>query len=61
MVDFFALTEHDIPRHKVVIMTKCFFVVSERPELLAGAYGESMAKARDYVNLSGRTSLSRCN
>ncbi|KAI1261163.1 aldo-keto reductase [Xylariaceae sp. FL1019] len=46
-----ALKEFNIPREKVVIMTKCFLVVSEEPG--AHVYGPIGNKSKDYVNNGG--------
>ncbi|KAI0145364.1 aldo-keto reductase [Xylariaceae sp. FL1272] len=46
-----ALKEFNIPREKVVIMTKCFLVVSE--EIGAHVMGPIGSQSKDYVNKGG--------
>ncbi|KAL8408227.1 hypothetical protein RB594_006863 [Gaeumannomyces avenae] len=48
-----ALKKYNIPRHKVVIMTKCFFAVGEDPELRAYLVRDPVAKSKDYQNQHG--------
>ncbi len=48
-----AIKEYDIPREKVVILTKCFGPVSDDPGLLAIMHRDSIAKSKDYVNQWG--------
>ncbi|KAK1754272.1 NADP-dependent oxidoreductase domain-containing protein [Echria macrotheca] len=48
-----ALKKYDIPRHKVVIMTKCYFGVGETPEVRAVFYPTQFAASKDYVNNFG--------
>ena len=45
-----AIKQYNIPRHKLVILTKCFFYVGEEP----GCPDDpSMAESKDYVNSGG--------
>ncbi len=45
-----AIKKYDIPRHKLVILTKCFFTTGEEP----WTHGEpEMAASKDYVNHGG--------
>ncbi|KAK1825943.1 NADP-dependent oxidoreductase domain-containing protein [Podospora conica] len=48
-----ALTHYNIPRHKVVILTKCNFPVGETPEVRAVLYRDQVAASKDYVNNFG--------
>jgi aryl-alcohol dehydrogenase-like predicted oxidoreductase len=48
-----ALKKYDIPRHKVIIMTKCYFAVGESPEVRAYLFRSEMASSKDYVNHFG--------
>jgi aryl-alcohol dehydrogenase-like predicted oxidoreductase len=48
-----ALKKFNIPRHKVVIMTKVFCTIGEHPEN-AMAYAEPLRGTKDYVNQSGK-------
>lgn len=48
-----ALKEYNIPRHKVVIMTKCFMAVGETPEVRHYLVRDELVKSKDYVNQWG--------
>ena len=48
-----AIKQYDIPREKVVILTKCYGPVADDPSLLALTYPELVAKSKDFVNQSG--------
>ncbi|KAK0671870.1 NADP-dependent oxidoreductase domain-containing protein [Cercophora samala] len=49
-----ALKKYDIPRHKVIIMTKCFWATGEEIELAAWQNNKEMVtKSKDYVNQGG--------
>jgi aryl-alcohol dehydrogenase-like predicted oxidoreductase len=45
-----ALKKYNIPREKVVIMTKCYWGVGEQPETSAFIFRESFEKSKDYIN-----------
>jgi aryl-alcohol dehydrogenase-like predicted oxidoreductase len=45
-----ALKKYEIPREKVVIMTKCYFGVGEDPEIRHFVNLEAFEKSKDYVN-----------
>ena len=48
------LKEYDIPRHRVVILTKCFWVTHEDVSFVPYPFGkEDVTNARDYVNNAG--------
>ncbi|KZT41585.1 Aldo/keto reductase [Sistotremastrum suecicum HHB10207 ss-3] len=46
------LRKYDIPRHKIIILTKCFFPVPDDPEMHAWEHPE-LQQTRDYVNQAG--------
>ncbi|KAK5654336.1 hypothetical protein OQA88_7514 [Cercophora sp. LCS_1] len=48
-----ALKKYNIPREKVIILTKCYFAVGETPELRAFFYRPQLAQSKDYVNNFG--------
>ncbi|OTB06799.1 hypothetical protein M426DRAFT_54504 [Hypoxylon sp. CI-4A] len=48
-----ALKKYNIPREKVVIMTKCFFAVGETPDVRHFLYRDAVAGSKDYVNQHG--------
>lgn len=48
-----ALKQHNIPRERVVIMTKCFIAVADQPDIFAGPWQREMSQMKDYVNRSG--------
>ncbi|KAI9824340.1 MAG: hypothetical protein M1826_007362 [Phylliscum demangeonii] len=48
-----TLKHYQIPRQKVVIMTKCFGKVGEEPSVLGLLYPHLMANNKDYVNQYG--------
>ncbi|KAG9022083.1 hypothetical protein FRB95_000880 [Tulasnella sp. JGI-2019a] len=43
---------YNIPREKIIILTKCYFLVGDTPGLFVGFRGDELAKSRDYVNQS---------
>ncbi|KAJ9142986.1 Aldo-keto reductase [Pleurostoma richardsiae] len=48
-----AIHKFNIPREKLVIMTKCWTYVSEDPTVITPIYLEQMARSKDYVNNGG--------
>ncbi|KAJ5608627.1 NADP-dependent oxidoreductase domain-containing protein [Penicillium hordei] len=48
-----ALKKYDIPREKVVIMTKCFWGVAEEPETLHWLQRDLFEASKDYQNQYG--------
>ena len=48
-----ALKQYDIPRHKVIILSKCNFAVGESPDLRTVFFRPQIAQSRDYVNNFG--------
>lgn len=49
-----TLKKFSIPRHKVVIMTKCSEYVAEDVDVLTPAFGHLMVDTKDYVNQAGK-------
>ncbi|KAH7561741.1 hypothetical protein BM1_02845 [Bipolaris maydis] len=48
-----AIKQYQLPREKLVILTKCFGVVGEDPGLRTIQYSKEMPQLKDYVNQSG--------
>ncbi|KAK2014523.1 aldo/keto reductase [Colletotrichum eremochloae] len=48
-----ALKKYNIPREKVVILTKCFFAVGEEPETRHFTYRDEVNRSKDYQNQFG--------
>ncbi|PNS21505.1 Versiconal hemiacetal acetate reductase [Sphaceloma murrayae] len=48
-----ALKKYDIPRDKVVILSKCYGYVGDEPGTRTIMYGEKIADHKDYVNRGG--------
>jgi len=48
-----AIKTFDIPRHKLVLMTKCSHVVGEEPSIIDAKFPE-MRSTKDYVNQGGK-------
>ncbi|KAK0628786.1 NADP-dependent oxidoreductase domain-containing protein [Bombardia bombarda] len=48
-----AIKKYNIPRQKVVILTKCNFAVGETPDLRAVFFRPQIAASKDYVNNFG--------
>ncbi|EPS40861.1 hypothetical protein H072_5293 [Dactylellina haptotyla CBS 200.50] len=48
-----ALKKYEIPRHKVVILTKCWGYVLEKPNGLGVLYREALDNSKDYVGQGG--------
>ena len=49
-----AIAKFNIPRHKVVIMTKCAFPVGEQPDVFGNAFPEELKRSKDYTNSVGK-------
>lgn len=49
------MKKYEIPRHKVVIMTKCAFHVGEESDVLGAAFQKEMNQSKDYTNQGGKT------
>jgi aryl-alcohol dehydrogenase-like predicted oxidoreductase len=48
-----ALKHYRIPRHKILIFTKCYGTVGEEPDLPVMEYAKEVKASRDYVNQQG--------
>lgn len=48
-----AIKKYGIPRHKLVILTKCFGAVGEEPGLRHIFFPKEMRASKDYVNQLG--------
>ncbi|EMD01002.1 hypothetical protein BAUCODRAFT_60820 [Baudoinia panamericana UAMH 10762] len=48
-----AIKKFNIPRNKLVILSKCFGYVGETPDIRGIAYGQAIANSKDYVNRGG--------
>ncbi|KAJ5605739.1 aldo-keto reductase [Penicillium lagena] len=48
-----AIKEYSIPRHKLVILTKCWAPVSEHDNMYVVPFSEEMRKDKEYVNQFG--------
>jgi aryl-alcohol dehydrogenase-like predicted oxidoreductase len=48
-----AIKKFNIPRHKVLILTKCYGMVGEQPELDTNGNQDLIADHKDYVNQFG--------
>lgn len=52
-----AIKTYDIPRRKLVIMSKCYAYVSEDPDIRTVRRTEELPRSKDYVNQGGRLCL----
>jgi aryl-alcohol dehydrogenase-like predicted oxidoreductase len=48
-----AMKQYEIPRRKVVILTKCWGYVGESPEIWDAKYPDEIKKSKDYINQAG--------
>jgi hypothetical protein len=48
-----AIKKYEIPRNKIVILSKCYGYVGEEPSVRGIMYGQDIAKSKDYVNRGG--------
>ncbi|OAX81749.1 hypothetical protein ACJ72_03906 [Emergomyces africanus] len=48
-----AIRKYDIPRHKLVIISKCWAPVSEHEDVFILPYWGELGKSKDYVNQFG--------
>lgn len=53
-----AIKKFDLPREKLVLLTKCCVYVGEEPSLFGAMFGEQMSQSKDYVNRGGEYPLS---
>jgi aryl-alcohol dehydrogenase-like predicted oxidoreductase len=49
-----AIKHYNIPRHKLVILTKCWAPVSEHENVYVVPYAEEMRQDKEYVNQFGK-------
>ena len=54
-----AIKKFNIPRQKLVILSKCFGILGEEPGLRQMDYRAEMAQSKDYVNQGGKVFLPR--
>jgi aryl-alcohol dehydrogenase-like predicted oxidoreductase len=50
-----AIKKYEIPRNKIVILSKCYGYVGEDPSIRGIMYGQDIAKSKDYVNRGGKS------
>jgi aryl-alcohol dehydrogenase-like predicted oxidoreductase len=48
-----AIKKYNIPRHKLVILSKCHGTVGEEHNVRGVFYQDEIAKSKDYVNQGG--------
>lgn len=48
-----AIKKYNIPREKIVILSKCFAYVGEEPGIKTMTYGQRISESPDYVNQGG--------
>ncbi len=48
-----VIKKHNIPRHKLVLLSKCFGTVGEEPGVVHIKYPEQIKNSKDYVNQGG--------
>jgi aryl-alcohol dehydrogenase-like predicted oxidoreductase len=48
-----AIKKYEIPRHKLVILTKCFGAVGEQTNIRAVFFPGEIRGSKDYVNQAG--------
>ncbi|CAJ2508014.1 Uu.00g092000.m01.CDS01 [Anthostomella pinea] len=48
-----AIKKYNIPRNKLVILSKCWGYVGETPDVRGIVYGQAMTASKDYVNRGG--------
>ena len=48
-----AIKKYEIPRHKVVLLSKVFGTVGEEPGLWTSLFAKELAASKDYVNHFG--------
>jgi aryl-alcohol dehydrogenase-like predicted oxidoreductase len=49
-----AIEKFQIPRQKVILMTKCSVFVGEDLEVMGPAHFQALAKSKDYINQGGK-------
>jgi aryl-alcohol dehydrogenase-like predicted oxidoreductase len=53
-----AIKKYNIPRHKLVILSKCYGPVGESPEIRGIFFPNEIKVSKDYVNQIGTATLS---
>ena len=48
-----TIRKHKLPRHKLVLFSKCFSPVGEEPNVHSISYPSQMRASKDYVNQDG--------
>jgi aryl-alcohol dehydrogenase-like predicted oxidoreductase len=48
-----AIKKFNIPRHKLVILSKCYGYVGETPDVRGIMYGQAIGASKEYVNRGG--------
>ena len=48
-----CIKKHNIPRHKIIILSKCFGTVGEEPSVVHIKYPQQIKESKDYVNQGG--------
>ena len=48
-----AIKKYNIPRQRLVILSKCYGYVGETPDVRGVMYGQKIAESKDYVNNGG--------
>ena len=50
-----AIKKYNLPRHKLVILSKLYAFVGEEPSIKAPGIESELARSRDYVNQHGNS------
>jgi aryl-alcohol dehydrogenase-like predicted oxidoreductase len=48
-----TIKKHNLPRHKLVLLSKCYGTVGEQPGVLHIRYPQEIKRSKDYVNQGG--------
>ncbi|KAK5121021.1 hypothetical protein LTR85_005805 [Meristemomyces frigidus] len=48
-----AIKKYDLPRNKLVILSKCYGYVGETPDVRGIMYGQAIGQSKQYVNRGG--------
>lgn len=48
-----SIKNHNIPRHKLILLSKCYGTVGEEPGVVHIMYPNEIKKSKDYVNQGG--------
>ena len=48
-----CIKKHNLPRHKLVLLSKCYGTVGEEPDVLHIRYPNEIKRSKDYVNQGG--------